>query len=51
MLLISMVILAFLLGLLERIQLISIPDPIIQGIFGVAVFCIAALIKRGHSWR
>jgi len=43
--------LALLFGILGGIQKIDIPDPLIMALFGVALFCIAAFMKRRHSWR
>ena len=51
MLLITVVILALLFGILGSIQKIGIPDPLIQGLFEVANFCIAAFMKRRHACR
>ncbi len=43
--------LASLLGILGAVRAIGLPDQLIQALFGVALFCIAAFIRRRHSWR
>ena len=51
MLLIYIFALALLFSILGSVQEIDIPEPIIQVLFGVAIFNIAAFLKRRFSWR
>jgi hypothetical protein len=51
MLLISIFTLASLFSILGSTQEIEIPDPLIEALFGIAIFSIAAFMKGRHSWR
>jgi len=51
MLLISILILSSLFSILGITQKIEIPDPLIVALLGIAIYSIAAFVKRRHSWR
>jgi hypothetical protein len=50
-LLISILTLSSLFSILGITQKIEIPEPLILALFGIAIYSIAAFVKRRHSWE